>query len=163
MSDTNEPAAAGQPSGAVPAGRPRFLDHLDVLAGEWATQALFPGNPPVAGDGRTRFEWLEGRHFLIQRVTAAQPGGPGVIAIIGAGEDSSWLAQHYFDSRGVHRVYQMSLDSGTWKLWRESPGFWQRYTGTISADGTTISGAWEKSPDGTIWEHDFDLTYTKIA
>jgi hypothetical protein len=97
-----------------------------------------------------------------EAATAAQPGGPGVIAIIGVGEDRS-LAQHYFDSRGVHRVYQMSLDSGTWKLWRESPGFWQRYTGTISADGKTISGAWEKSPEGTVWEHDFDLTYTKIA
>ena len=29
--------------------------------------------------------------------------------------------QHYYDSRGVARVYQMSLEGGIWKLWREAP------------------------------------------
>jgi 2-polyprenyl-6-methoxyphenol hydroxylase-like FAD-dependent oxidoreductase len=39
--------------------------------------------------------------------------------------------------------------------------FAQRYTGTFSADGTTIAGAWEICHDGTTWEHDFNLTYIK--
>jgi hypothetical protein len=147
--------------GDVPAERPAALRGLDALVGAWEMQALFPGNPPLAGGGLTTFEWLDGRRFLIQRVTAAQPDGPAVIAIIGAEPDGS-LAQHYFDNRGVHRVYQMTLDSGSWKLWRESPGFWQRYTGTLSPDGATIKGAWEKSPDGSRWEHDFGLVYTKV-
>ena len=160
MTNASEPGTSPSP-GEIPAGRPGSLEGLDVLVGTWATQARFRGTPPVAGGGRTTFEWLEGRYFLIQRVTAAQPGGPGVIAIIGAQPDGS-LAQHYFDNRGVRRLYQMSLQDGAWKLWRESPGFWQRYTGTLSPDGATITEAWEKSPDGTRWEHDFDLTYTKI-
>jgi hypothetical protein len=84
-----------------------------------------------------------------------------MIAIMGAEPDGS-LAQKYFDNRGVHRIYQMSLGSGAWKVWRESRGFWQRYTRTLSPDGKTIAGAWERSPDGSRWEHDFDLTYTKI-
>jgi hypothetical protein len=142
-------------------GRPAALDSLDVLVGEWDTQVRFGGDPPVAGGGRTSFQWLEGRRFLIQRVTAAQPDGPAVIAIIGAEPDGT-LAQHYFDNRGVHRVYRMSLDGAAWKLWRESPGFWQRYTGTLSPDGAAITGAWEKSADGTRWEHDFDLSYVKV-
>jgi hypothetical protein len=59
-------------------------------------------------------------------------------------------------------VYQMSLDGGVWKVWREAPQFWQRYTGVISADGTTINGAWEGSADGQEWKHDFGLTYIKV-
>lgn len=161
MTDRREPQAASPPAGEVPAGRPAALAHLDLLVGEWDTEAQFPGHPPVAGAGRTTFEWLEARYFLIQRVTAAQPDGPGVIAIIGAGPDGA-LAQNYFDNRGVQRIYQMSLDGGVWKLWRDAPGFCQRYTGTLGTDGTTISGPWEKSPDGVAWDHDFDLTYTRV-
>ena len=161
MTSSSTQGSASASPGDVPAGRPAALGGLDALVGDWETRALFPGDPPVAGGGRTTFEWLAGRRFLIQRLTAAQPDGPAVIAVIGAEPDGS-LAQHYFDNRGVHRVYRMTLDGGSWKLWRESPGFWQRYTGTFSPDGSTITGAWEKSPDGSRWEHDFGLTYTRI-
>jgi hypothetical protein len=46
-----------------------------------------------------------------------------------------------------------------WKQWRQAPGFFQRFTGAISADGNTISASWEKSSDGSTWQHDFNLTY----
>jgi len=39
---------------------------------------------------------------------------------------------------------------------------WQRYTGHISEDETTIKGAWEASADGREWKHDFALTYIKV-
>ena len=60
----------------------------------------------------------------------------------------------------------MSFEDGTWKLWRDAPDFSplefaQRFSGTFSADGTTIAGRWEIRHDGTTWEHDFDLTLTK--
>ena len=116
----------------------------------------------TARGGRTTFEWLDGRCFLIQRFVTSQPAAPSGIAIIGAGANPETFAQHYYDSRGVARVYEMSLDGGVWKLWREAPGFWQRYTGQISADGTTITGAWEMSADGRDWKHDFALTYIKV-
>ncbi len=57
----------------------------------------------------------------------------------------------------------MSLDQGVWRPWREAPAFWQRFTGVFSAAGNTIEGAWEMSPDGAEWKHDFRLTYTKIV
>ena len=68
----------------------------------------------------------------------------------------------YYDSRNVRRVYRMSVAGGIWKMWRDAPGFNQRYTGTISDDGKTIGGQWEMSPDGINWEVDFDLSYTKV-
>jgi hypothetical protein len=73
---------------------------------------------------------------LAQRFVNEHPAAPSGIAIIGAGADPQIFEQHYYDSRGVARVYQMSLDGGAWKVWREAPGFWQRYTGEISEDGT---------------------------
>jgi hypothetical protein len=122
-----------------------------------------PGTPPITGrGGRTTFEWLEGRFFLTQRFVSEHPAAPSGIAIIGAGAGPQTFEQHYYDSRGVGRVYQMSLDGRVWKLWREELGFWQCYTGQISDDGTTIKGAWEGSADGHEWKHDFGLTYIKV-
>jgi hypothetical protein len=140
-----------------------------VLIGRWEMEASFeggyfgPGTPPITGrGGQTTFDWLEGRFFLTQRFVSEHPAAPSGIAIIGVGADPQSFEQHYYDSRGVARVYQMSLADGLWKLWREAPGFWQRYTGEISGDGTTIKGAWEGSADGQGWKHDFGLTYLKL-
>jgi hypothetical protein len=66
------------------------------------------------------------------------------------------------DARGVYRVYQMSTVDGVWKLWRDSPGFFQRFTGTFGDDGDSIGGGWEKSPDGSNWETDFEVTYARV-
>ena len=158
---------ADSPAG-VPAQRPAALDRLDVLTGRWEMEASFaagsfgPGSPAITNrGGRTTFEWVEGRFFLTQRFVVEDPAAPSGIAIIGAGEEPETFTQHYYDSRGVARVYQMSLEDNVWKLWREAPGFWQRYTGVISADGAAIEGAWEGSPDGREWKHDFGLRYIK--
>jgi hypothetical protein len=158
------------PAAGVPARRPAALDRLDVLVGRWDVEASFaagclgPGSAAfTARGGHTTFEWLDGRFFLTQRFVTGHPGAPSGIAVIGPGQEPENFAQHYYDSRGVERVYQMSLADGVWKLWREAPGFWQRYRGVISDAGTTIDGAWELSADGQQWKHDFDLTYVKAG
>lgn len=48
-------------------------------------------------------------------------------------------------------------------MWRAAPGFHQRFTGTFSEDGRTVTGRWEGSRDGTTWTPDFDLTYRKVS
>jgi hypothetical protein len=155
--------------GDVPAERPASLGRLDALTGQWEMEATFeagyfgPGSPAFTGrGGQATFEWLEGRFFLTQRFITEHPAAPSGIAIIGAGAKPETFTQHYYDSRGVARIYQMTLDGGTWRLWREAPGFWQRYAGQFSGDGTKITGAWEGSPDGQTWKHDFSLTYIKL-
>jgi len=45
---------------------------------------------------------------------------------------------------------------------RNTPGFSQRFTGTIVDDGRTIIGKGVLSRDGLSWEKDLDLTYTRI-
>jgi hypothetical protein len=146
----------------VPALRPPWLDELGVLAGEWETEAWLPYGPAAVVRGLTTFEWLAGQHYLIQRFWADHRQAPNGLAMIGASADGMFT-QRYFDSRGVQRVYAMSLRDGVWRLWRDAPGFWQRYAGTLDPDGTTITGAWELSKDGVSWSHDFDLSYRRIA
>jgi hypothetical protein len=126
----------------------------------------FPGEPPVAG-GRVVFEWMTGEQFLIQCWDVPVPEAPDGLAIIGFDEGRGTFLQHYFDSRGIARVYAMGLEDGLWTLRREAPDFSpldfaQRYTGSFSDDGTTIVGRWEIAHDGSTWEHDFDLTYVRV-
>ena len=160
--------AAGEPQD-IPDERPVSLDRLEALVGEWEMEATFQagffgaGSPETTSRGRAKFQWLEGRFFLTQSFVNEHPDTPSGITIIGMTEERNTFAQHYYDSRGVARVYQMTLEGREWKLWREAPGFWQRYTGVISEDGTTITGAWEASGDGQQWKHDFDLTYLRTG
>ena len=124
------------------------LEQLAALVGDWAL------GDPAAPIGRTSFSWLAGGFFLVQRWTVDIPEAPDGIAILGEDAAGGGLVQHYYDSRGITRVYGMSLDDGVWRLWRDGSDFSQRFTGRFSDDGTTISGAWEIAPDGSRWEHD---------
>jgi hypothetical protein len=60
-------------------------------------------------------------------------------------------------------VYQMAFDDGAWRMWRDAPGFSQRFSGVFSDDGNSIRGTWEKSADGSTWEHDLELVYTRTG
>ena len=148
------------------------LARLGVFAGEWVLEAQFPGQPP-APDGAgprvvSRFEWALGRQFLLQRTEVPVPEAPDSLAIVGADLETGAYTQHYYDSRGVARLYAMTLAGGVWTLTRESADltpldFRQRFTGTFSEDGNTITGAWEKAFSGGAWEHDFALTYRRTG
>ncbi|WP_339155903.1 hypothetical protein [Actinomadura luteofluorescens] len=134
------------------------LDALDVLLGEWTAEV------PQFGDaqGRVTIDRLEGGAFLRIR-SQPPPPAPTATQLVGLDDSSGLYTVLYYDSRGVSRVYRMSFDGGVWKMWREAPGFDQRFTGTLSADGRGIQAAWEKSLDNEAWEHDFDIFYTKRA
>jgi hypothetical protein len=144
------------------------MEALEPLVGEWEMLPDAAWVPPDAEPARVVFEWLPGRTFLVQRWEVPVPEAPDGLAVIGRDEsrDGGYL-QHYFDSRGVARLYEMSFDGRVWKLWREredfSPlSFSQRFTGTLGDDGGTIVGRWEKTVEDGSWEPDFDLTYTRV-
>ncbi|HEX5993407.1 MAG TPA: hypothetical protein VFY70_12620 [Thermomicrobiales bacterium] len=139
---------------------------LERFIGEWTMRVTFPGAPPFEG-GRVVFEWMSGERFLIQRWEVPVPEAPDGLAIIGFDAGRGTLLQHYFDSRGIARVYTMSLEDGIWTLRRDTPDFSplefaQRFTGRFSGDDGEIVGRWEIAHDGVTWEHDFDLTYLRV-
>ena len=139
------------------------LERLNALVGEWSMETVFPDAPPSDVRGRTAFQWGPNEAFLIQRWEVPIAKAPDGVAIVAADEESGDLVQHYFDSRGVVRDYEMSVDDGVWTLLRLVPGFCQRFTGRFDAAGGRIDGAWEMSDDGTEWRLDFDLIYTRVG
>jgi len=143
------------------------LGRLEAFVGSWDLEASLPAPPGTDVRARTEFEWVLDRTFLLQRSEISLPEAPSGLMLIAADADSDAYRQHYFDSRGVVRTYEMTFDGRVWTLTREKPDFTpldfsQRFTGTFEDDGTTIRGGWEICHDGTNWEHDFDLTYSKI-
>jgi hypothetical protein len=136
---------------------------LEVFVGEWTTQVLRPGAPA----GRTTFEWILDRRYLLQRAESPPPEFPDCLMVISY-DDSGGYTQHYFDSRGVTRLYRMSLSDEVWTLRRDRPDFSpldfaQRYEGKFSRDRDTIEGRWETSHDGGLtWEFDFGLRHTRL-
>lgn len=83
--------------------------------------------------------------------------------IIGRDDSESEYRVLYSDDREVSRVYEMTFGRGIWRIWRDAPGFHQRFEGKISNRGRTIRAHWDRSADGKSWVHDFDLTFTKTS
>ena len=137
------------------------LDGWERLVGRWVIEATHQALPGAVVRGQATFEWLEGRRFVIQRSHYDHPEIPDAIAITGVTDGQ--LSMHYFDVRGVYRVYAVSLDEHQWRFWRDMPGFNQRFTGTLSDDGNTITGQVELSRDGSNWENDLAITYERAS
>jgi tRNA-Thr(GGU) m(6)t(6)A37 methyltransferase TsaA len=134
---------------------------LAALVGDWEIEATHPAFPSTVVRGRISVEWLEGERFLIHRWRMEHPDFPDSIAVIGA--MGGPLALQYFDSRGVHRVYGMSLADDLWRLWRDDPDFRQRFTGRFLDGGATLAGQWELSRDGSTWDDDLQITYRRVT
>jgi hypothetical protein len=147
------------------AGTNPALSQLDFLVGEWHTElsnAAFLADPSETLRGHTSFNWVEHGAFLAMRQRETSSGPPQAVWIIGRDQARAEYEVLYFDNRPMSRVYHMSFGGGVWKMWREAPGFWQRFECTVSKDKRTVSGYWEKSTDnGATWEHDFDIKYVR--
>lgn len=155
------------------ASRSPVLARLDPLVGEWGMKATV-GERETAR-GRASFEWIEDGAFLVHRADAEPPTEETPAAwvehspfptttIIGLDDSSETFCYAYSDARGVSRLYDMTLNDGVWKIWGQSGAeFFQRFTGTVSEDGNAITARWEGSRDGSNWDVDFNLTYTRLG
>lgn len=138
------------------------VKQLTLLVGKWDIEVVFPGGHPPLKGGEALFEWNGEGFFLVQRIQVrGHDDIPKSYCMIGSDDSMGSYTMLYYDSRGVSRIYQMSLTDQEWKLWRDDPKFSQRFTGSFGDNGSTIKAAWEKSEDGKPWELDFSLTYTK--
>jgi hypothetical protein len=152
------------------------LQLLGRLVGRWTTEATHPMMPGVTVHGTVTIEWLEGERFLIHRARTDHPDFPDGISIIGHTEhdrvdqathalpvsaEQPPLHMHYYDSRGVYRVYDASIDAAAWRWWRDAPGFSQRFTGTFADGGDTIVGRSQLRRDDDRWNDDLAITYRR--
>jgi hypothetical protein len=146
------------------------LAALAPFVGTWDMEPRFPPEadvPEIEGEDTTTFEWALDEAFLVQRSNAPAPI-PQSLCIIGEDKATGAYTQHYFDSRGVARVYAMTFDGTTWTLERVRADFTplefsQRYTGVFAGDGSAIRGKWEIRHEGGDWQIDFELSYQRRA
>ena len=154
------------------------LKKLHRLVGSWTTEATHPLRPGVVVHGTSVFEWLEGERFLIQRARTDHPDFPDSCVILGfverdrvghsapttQGADEPLeprLTMHYYDSRGVFRAFEASIDERAWYFSREAPGFSQRFTGTFADGDATIVGRTQLREDDVHWKDDLAITYRR--
>jgi hypothetical protein len=127
-----------------------------VLLGEWSTEATHPQVDDVVR-GSATFEWLEGGHFLIQRSQHDHELFPDSLWVIGAPEIGDGLVMEGFDSRGVRRTYGVSVEDGVWRMWRNHPGFDQRFSAKLGQD--IVEGLWQLAETPGDWQDDLKVTY----
>jgi hypothetical protein len=142
------------------------LRPLEVLVGDWVVEAALPMELAPGEQATASFAWELGGTVLVQRSWVPHPVAPDVVCVIAWHEERGSLVQHYFDSRGVVRLYDMAFDGTSWTLRRERPdfsdlAFHQRFEGRLSPEGDRIDGRWETARDGGPWELDFELAYVR--
>ena len=143
---------------------------FDSLIGEWHAEGEMPIEPPVKITVEAKIERMG--EFIVFGTTGEPAAVPDTLSIIGGAPEGEPQPMHYFDSRGVKRLFMVALDGSTLNIWRapdedwngpDGPGFNQRFIGEISADGNTIDGRWERGlgEAGDQWVLDFPLTYVR--
>ncbi len=140
--------------------RDSALEPFDALIGTWATEATHPMFEGVV-PGSISFEWLEGGRFLVQRSRNDHEQFPDAICVVGAPERGDGLVMEYFDSRGVRRTYGVAIEDGVLRMWRDEPGFDQRYSATIEQGG--FEGQWQLARAPDAWQDDLHVTYRRAS
>ena len=141
------------------------LKDLEILAGNWdmvLSNASFLPNSSDTITGQISIAWLESGAFLVMYMGSKPLVTPDATWLISRDASALHYTALYYDNRKVSRVYEMSFSDGIWRMWRNSADFSQRFEGQLSDDGNSITARWEKSSNGSTWEHDFDVTYTKV-
>ena len=142
------------------------LKPIEILIGNWnmeLSNASFLSNSSDTVTGKVSFEWVEGGAFPVMFMGGSSWDTADAIWLISRDESVSSYTVLYYDTRHISRVYEMSFSDGIWKLWRNSPNFSQRFEGTFNKTSNRIVAHWEKSRDGSTWEHDFDVVYTRTG
>ena len=146
------------------------MKEFEPLIGAWHGEGEMPIEPPMKLAVQAKVERLGA--FIVFHSKGESAEVPDSISIIGGGPDGEPQPMHYFDSRGVQRLFETSVEGSTWRIWRASgedwngpdgPGFNQRFIGEISADGRSIEGRWERGlgDAGDEWEIDFRFDYVR--
>ncbi|HZT77565.1 MAG TPA: hypothetical protein VFA27_13010 [Vicinamibacterales bacterium] len=136
---TNKQPATTARSNSAPSPALKRLG--DKLVGTWRLTG--------GAEGTVRFEWLEGRHFLIQHVDLTVRGRQiKGIEVLGhlhrvnePPSDEIWTRFYSFlDGLTLDYVYE--LDGNALTIWFMKKNSDNRFRGAFTADGTSYSGAW---------------------
>lgn len=132
------------------------MSELDRLIGTWEfTMHHAAMSEPVTG--RQRYESVLDGAFVLLHWTYDHPDFPDAMALLA--DDRC----HYFDVRGIVRVFSVEVDHGGWSMIRLDEDFSQRFAARFRGpDAMDCTG--EVSHDtGVTWQPDFTMTFQRIA
>jgi hypothetical protein len=140
------------------------LSALRFMVGAWdmaITEAAFLPSLQDVVRTNVAFTPIESGALLAMRHGGDASSPPAATWVIGRDDAGETYTVLYGDTRGVSRVYLMSLKVDTWRIWRDNPDFSQRFEATVSPDLDLMTGRWEKRPGGGDWQHDFAVKYSR--
>jgi hypothetical protein len=137
---------------------------LAALLGRWRTEGWTvetADGPAVKIDAWDTYEWLPGRRGLLHRVDA-RVGEEKVegAEIIGWDADRNAYLTQYFGSDGPSAYEASLVEEGGSLVWSMRSAA-DRFRGTFSDDGNTITGHWERLDSAENWEPWMEITLTR--
>jgi hypothetical protein len=92
------------------------MEQFEPLIGTWHGEGEMPIDPPMKLAVEAKIERLG--EFIVLSSVGEPAEVPDTLSIIGGAPEGEPQPMHYFDSRGVKRLYLMALEGSTWKIWR---------------------------------------------
>jgi hypothetical protein len=108
---------------------------FEPLIGEWHGEGEVPMKPPMKISVEAKIERLG--KFIVMSAVGEPAEMPASVAIIGGAPDGEPQPMHYFDARGVKRLFMMALEGSTWKIWRPPARIGTAPTAPASTSGST--------------------------
>jgi hypothetical protein len=90
------------------------MEEFEPLIGEWHGEGEIPIEPPMKISAEAKIERLGA--FLVFSSKGEPADVPDGISIIGGAPEGEPQPMHYFDSRGVKRLYLTTIEGSTWKI-----------------------------------------------
>ncbi|MGH2586327.1 MAG: hypothetical protein ACRDJE_15545 [Dehalococcoidia bacterium] len=132
------------------------MSPLDRLLGTWDfTMHHSAMSEPVTG--RQRYEGVLDGAFVLLHWTYDHPDFPDALALLS--DDRC----HYFDVRGIIRVFNLKIDDAGWSMIRLDEDFSQRYTARFSGPDVMESTGEMSHDGGTTWQPDFTMRWQRIG
>ena len=129
---------------------------LDRLLGTWNVTMQHVAMPEAV-PGRHVYQRVLQDAFVMLQASFDHPDVPDATALL------SEAALHYFDVRGVTRVFDLEITDEGWTMIRRDSDFWQRSSATFRGPDE-MQGSGQNSDDcGATWQHDFLMSYARAG
>ena len=132
------------------------MSALDRLLGTWEF-TMHHSEMSESVTGRQRYERVLDGAFVLQRWTYDHPDFPDAMALL---SDDQY---HYFDVRGITRVFELEVDDAGWSMIRLDADFSQRYTARFRGPDVLESTGEMSHDTGVTWQPDFTMTHRRVA
>jgi hypothetical protein len=132
------------------------MSALDRLLGTWDfTMEHNAVSGPITG--RESYERVLDGAFVLQRRTYEHPDFPDAMALLS--EDR----YHYFDVRGIVRVFDFEIDDAGWSMVMVADEFSQRVSARFRGPDAMDSTGEASYDSGVTWQPDFAATYQRAT